>query len=130
MNTQRFTPEFKAEAVRQVIERACSIAETADRLGVSTHSLYKWVKAAKPDKTEKQTSELLETKSEILRRRAQVRRLEVERDMLKSSAVLPPRNPSEISFYERAPISLRYVGVCKLLVPGSINGYTNLFLIE
>jgi transposase-like protein len=62
MSTQRFTPEFKAEAVRQVIERGYSVAETAERLGVSTHSLYKWVKAVTPDKTEKQASELLEAK--------------------------------------------------------------------
>jgi len=71
MSTQRFTPEFKAEAVRQVIERGYSVADIAERLGVSTHSLYKWVKAVTPDKTEKQTSELLEAKSETLRLRAQ-----------------------------------------------------------
>ncbi|PUA41323.1 hypothetical protein C5U62_32635 [Pseudomonas protegens] len=50
MNTQRFTPEFKAEAIRQVIERRYSVAETAERLGVSIHSLYKWVKAVRPTK--------------------------------------------------------------------------------
>ncbi|RUI00795.1 hypothetical protein IPC444_20865 [Pseudomonas aeruginosa] len=38
MSTKRFTPEFKAEAVRQVIERGYSVAEIATRLGVSTHS--------------------------------------------------------------------------------------------
>lgn len=48
MSTQRFTPEFKAEAVRQVIERGYSVAEIAARLSVSTHSLYKWVKAVPP----------------------------------------------------------------------------------
>ncbi|RUH95622.1 transposase [Pseudomonas aeruginosa] len=53
MSTQRFTPEFKAEAVRQVIERRYSVAEIAARLGVSTHSLYKWVKAVTPDMSEK-----------------------------------------------------------------------------
>ncbi|OZY30428.1 transposase, partial [Pseudomonas lundensis] len=31
MSTQRFTPEFKAEAVRQVIERGYSVSETAER---------------------------------------------------------------------------------------------------
>lgn len=46
------------------------MAEIGARLGVSTHSLYKWVKS------EKQASEMLEAKSEILRRRAQMRRLE------------------------------------------------------
>lgn len=39
MSTQRLTPEFKAEAVRQVVERGYSVAEIAARLGVSTHSL-------------------------------------------------------------------------------------------
>lgn len=84
MSIQRFTPEFKAEAVRQVIERGYSVAEIAARFGVSTHSLYKWVKAVTPDKSEKQASELLEAKSEILRLRAQMRRLEEERDILKN----------------------------------------------
>ncbi len=79
MSIQRFTPEFKAEAVRQVIERGYSVAEIAAGFGVSTHSLYKWVKAVTPDKSEKQASELLEAKSEILRLRAQMRRLEEER---------------------------------------------------
>ena len=50
MSTQRFTPEFKEEAVRQVIERGYPVSEVATRVGVSTHSLYKWVKAVAPDK--------------------------------------------------------------------------------
>ena len=93
MSTQRFTPEFKAEAVRQVIERGYSVAETAERLGVSTHSIYKRVKSVTPDKTEKQASELLEAKSEILRLRAQMRRLEEERDILKKAARYFAREP-------------------------------------
>ncbi|MDB5581131.1 MAG: transposase family protein [Bradyrhizobium sp.] len=73
MGPERFTPEFKQEAVRQVTERGYSVAEVAVRVGVSTHSLYKWVKAIKPDKTDKQAAELLEAKSEILRLRAAMR---------------------------------------------------------
>ena len=42
MSNQRFTPEFKDEAVRQVIERGYSVAEVSERLGVSAHSVYKW----------------------------------------------------------------------------------------
>ena len=88
MSTQRFTPEFKQEAVRQVVERGYPVAEVAERVGVSAHSLYKWVKAVAPDKTERQISELLEAKSEILKLRAQLQRTEEERDILKSGAVL------------------------------------------
>lgn len=86
MSSQRFTPEFKEEAVRQVVGRGHSVAEVAARLGVSTHSLYQWVKAVKPDKTEQQVAELTEAKSEILRLRAQLRRVEEERDILKKAA--------------------------------------------
>jgi transposase len=62
MSSQRYTPEFKDEAVRQVIDRGYSVAEVSERLGVSGHSLYKWVKAVQPDKTEQQTAELVEAK--------------------------------------------------------------------
>jgi len=86
MSTQRFTPEFKQEAVRQVVDRGYSVAEVSARLGVSSHSLYQWVKSVKPDKTEKQATELIEAKSEILKLRAQLRRTEEERDILKKAA--------------------------------------------
>ena len=44
MNSQRYTPEFKDEAVRQVLDRGYPVADVAERLGVSAHSLYKWGK--------------------------------------------------------------------------------------
>jgi len=87
MGTERFTPEFKEEAVRQVRDRGHSVAEISARLGVSSHSLYKWVKAVTPDKSEKQATDLIEAKSEILKLRAQLRRTEEERDILKKAAV-------------------------------------------
>ncbi len=93
MKPERFTPEFKEEAVRQIVERNYSVAEVSARLGVSAHSLYKWVKAVSPDKAEKQASELLEAKSEILRLRAQLRRTEEERDILKKAARYFAREP-------------------------------------
>ena len=67
MSPPRFTPEFKDEAVRQITERGYSVAEVSARLGVSAHSLYKWVGAVKPHKTDQQATELLAAKSEILR---------------------------------------------------------------
>ncbi len=78
MSTQRFSPEFKEEAVKQVTERNYSVPEVAARLGVSAHSLYKWVKAVTPDRSEQASRDLLEAKSEILRLRAQMRRIEEE----------------------------------------------------
>jgi len=51
------------------------------------------VKAVTPDKSERQASELLEAKSEILRLRAQMCRLEEERDILKKAARYFAREP-------------------------------------
>jgi len=93
MSSQRFAPEFKDEAVRQVVERGYPVAEVAQRLGVSAHSLYKWVKAEKPSKVDQHASALVEAKSEILKLRAQLRRTEEERDILKKAAAYFAREP-------------------------------------
>ena len=79
--------------MRQVLEQGYTVAEVSQRLGVSAHSLYKWVKAVKPDKSEEQAAELVEAKSEILRLRAQMRRVEEERDILKKAARYFAREP-------------------------------------
>jgi transposase len=86
MSSQRYSPEFKEEAARQIVDRGYSVAEVSKRLGVSAHSLYKWVKAIKPDKTEEHAAALIEAKSEVLKLRAQLRRTEEERDILKKAA--------------------------------------------
>ena len=93
MGKQRFTPEFKDEAVRQVTERGHSVVEVAARLGVSSHSLYKWVRAVRPNKEETRSDELLETKKEVLKLRAELRRVEEERDILKKAAAYFAREP-------------------------------------
>jgi len=93
MSNQRYTPEFKEEAVRQVIERGRSVADVAERLGVSSHRLYKWVNAVKPGKNEVQEKELNDAKKEILSLKAQLRRAEEERDILKKAARYFAVNP-------------------------------------
>ena len=93
MGQQRYTPEFKDEAVRQVTERGYSATEVASRLGVSAHSLYKWIKAASPSKLEKRDDELLEMKRENLKLRSDLRRAQEERDILKKAAAYFAREP-------------------------------------
>ena len=93
MSNQRFSPEFKDEAVRQIVDRGYSVTEVSERLGVSAHSLYKWVKAVKPDKTDEQASALIEARSEILKLRSQLKRTEEERDILKKAARYFAQNP-------------------------------------
>lgn len=74
MGTPRFTPEFKEEAVRQITERSYSVAEVSDRLEVSAHSLYKWLRVIKPDNSEQHARHLLEAKIEILKLWAQLKK--------------------------------------------------------
>jgi transposase len=93
MSRQRYSPEFKHEAVRQVTDRGRAVADVAQRLGVSSHSLYKWVRDARPSKDEKRSDELLESKKEVQRLRAELRRVEEERDILKKAAAYFARDP-------------------------------------
>jgi len=40
MSANRYTEEFRMEAVKPVTDRGDPVAEVASRLGVTTHSLY------------------------------------------------------------------------------------------
>lgn len=78
------------------MDHGYAVSEVSERLGVSTHRLYKWVKAVKPDKSEQQATELIEAKSEILKLRAQLRRTEEKRDILKMAAWYFAKDPQNI----------------------------------
>jgi len=60
-------------------------------VGVSAHSLYKWVRAARPDRAEE--AELEATKLENAKLKAELRRVEEERDILKKAAAYFAREP-------------------------------------
>jgi len=91
MNGKRYSAEFKSEAVRQVTERGYSVADVAGRIGVTTHSLYKWVRAARPASEE--ASELAKSRLENQKLRAENKRLQEERDILKKAAAYFAKNP-------------------------------------
>ncbi len=85
MSGKRYTEAFKAEAVKQVLERGHSTAGVAARLGINKHSLYEWVKQAKMVGTPAATATSQQSQ-EIRRLQAEVRRLTEERDILKKAA--------------------------------------------
>lgn len=86
MAKEKFTPEFRQEAVRQVKERGYSVTDVAKRLGVSAQSLYKWVKIEDPPAEDKIKNELAEARRENLRLRAELTRVSEEREILKKAA--------------------------------------------
>ena len=82
---RRYSPEFKERAVEMAMQGDVSVAEVARDLGVHDTSLYAWVSSAKK---RSEGGPTFEEHEEIKNLRAQVRRLTMERDILKKTAVL------------------------------------------
>ena len=84
MTKQPFPEEFKIEAVKQITDRGHKVAEVSARLGVSQHSLYKWIKTHRVPAGERQVHA---SQAEELRRlKAELKRVTEERDILKKAA--------------------------------------------
>ncbi len=84
MSSKRYTDEFKVEAVRQVTDRGFKVAEVAEHLGVTTHSLYAWLrKFGKPGVVQRAE---VDQSAEVRRLKAELRRVTEERDILKKAA--------------------------------------------
>jgi transposase len=86
MAKSKFPEEFKLEAVKQVNERGYTPSDVAKRLGVSVQSLYKWLKEYSPEATDRYEAELKEVRRENLKLKADLRRAQEERDILKKAA--------------------------------------------
>ena len=86
MKRVSYTAEFKAEAVKQVIERGHGVVEVASRLGVSDKSLYLWVRQAK-ERQGAGSGEAASLKGEIARLKAELKRTSEECDILKKAAL-------------------------------------------
>jgi len=83
MQGKRFTEEFKLEAVKMITERGVPVKELSDRLGVSTWSLYQWVKhyAVPPEQRKEQDDQA----AKIRRLESELKRVTEERDILKKA---------------------------------------------
>ena len=86
MSTKRYTDEFKIEAVRQVVEYGRPVAEVAERLGVSVHSLYGWRRQHGQGEVGRRVEQ--DQNAEVRRLKAELRRVTEERDILKKAAAL------------------------------------------
>ena len=84
MNSKRYTEEFRIEAVKQVTEQGHRIADVASRLGVTTHSMYAWVKRYGVPEHERLTSQ--DQTHEIRRLKSELKRVTYEREILKKAA--------------------------------------------
>ena len=83
----RYTDEFKSEAVKQITERGHDVADVAQRLGVSTKSLYKWRHEIELQKRPGVNADVVALKQEVARLNAALKTTTEERDILKKAAV-------------------------------------------
>ena len=82
-----FTADFKAEAVRLVLDEGVLATKVAQDLGISDSAIGAWVKQARIDRGQGKGGELAtEERRELYELRRKVRQLEMEREILKKAA--------------------------------------------
>ena len=87
MSTSPYTEEFKAEAIKQVMEEGHSVLEVAKAIGISDVTLYTWLKKAGWKSGEsRDKKKLSETEEENKKLKAEIKKLKMERDILKKAA--------------------------------------------
>ena len=83
---RQFTDEFKASAVRLVLDEGKTVAAAARDLGLTESSLRNWVEQARADRTKGKTGLTTAEREELTWLRKDVRELRMERDVLKKAA--------------------------------------------
>lgn len=84
---RQFTDEFKAGAVRLVLDEGKKVSEVARDLDLTASALRNWVERARADRGKGKPGVLTtEERAELARLRKEVRELRVERDILKKAA--------------------------------------------
>jgi transposase-like protein len=80
----RYPKEFRRDAAALVIDQHRSIADVARELGVIEQTLGNWVRQERIDRGEREGT-TTEMREENVRLRREVKRLTMERDLLKRS---------------------------------------------
>jgi transposase len=83
--TNEICPEFKSEAVKQVIDKGYAVVDVAKRLGIPKGVLTGWVNKFKKSDAP-QSSNLMTLQAEMVKLKSELRRTAEERDILKRTA--------------------------------------------
>jgi len=84
---KKYSKEFKLDAVSLVLEQDYSRAEAARNLGINAQMLGRWVKEHQAGEGQafRGNGKMTPEQEEIKRLKSQVKRLEMERDILKKA---------------------------------------------
>ncbi|MBW7985121.1 transposase [Enterobacillus tribolii] len=83
MSAKRYPDEFKIKAVKLITDDKLSVADVAQRLGVTTHSLYAWMKKFGPNASSHKAE--ADVQYELRRLQRELKRVTEERNMLKKA---------------------------------------------
>ena len=83
---RQFTDEFKASAVRLVLDEGKSVGSVARDLDLTETALREWVNRTRADRTEGKTGLTTAEREELTRLRRENRILQEEREILKKAA--------------------------------------------
>jgi transposase len=83
---RQFTDEFKAGAVRLVLDDGTTVGAAARDLDLTETALREWVRRAQADRTRGRTGLTTAERDELARLRKENRELRIERDILKKAA--------------------------------------------
>jgi transposase len=82
-----YSDEFKREAVKQVVEGKHPVAEVAGRLGVSSKSIYTWLRDGHGRSRAGKSAETVDgLRDENARLKTELKRTKEERDILRKAA--------------------------------------------
>ena len=86
---KKYSKEFKLDAIALVVEQNISQAEAARNLSISAKMLSRWIKEADNEDGQafRGNGKLTPEQEEIRKLKAQVKRLEMEREILKKATV-------------------------------------------
>ena len=86
---KKYTKEFKLDAISLVRDQNLNIAEASRNLGVSPQMLGRWIKEEESEDGQafRGNGKLTAEQEEIRKLKAQVKRLEMEREVLKKATV-------------------------------------------
>ena len=92
---RHFTAEYKAEVVELVRGSAKSVGQVAQELDLTETAVREWIKQADIDAAADPRGSLTtEERAEVARLRRELKRVTMERDILKKAAVLFARSGS------------------------------------
>jgi len=83
---RRFDDDFKAQAVRLVLDEGKSVGSVARDLDLTESNLRLWVERARADRTDGKTGLTTAEREELARLRKENRELRTDREILKKAA--------------------------------------------